>query len=100
MPGECNQCGKCCLHMRRYIIIERSVGENTHYCRCKLTKEQFLVRIAGDDLKKFSDKSYLGKYPDSCPFLREYEEGAFHCVVYGSRPSHCRQFICDSAGKK
>ncbi|WP_324433506.1 YkgJ family cysteine cluster protein [Methanospirillum hungatei] len=94
MAEPCNQCGRCCLHMRRYMVIERSIGESQHFCYFTLTKERFFARIGGDDLVRFRDRESMSRYPDSCPFLRPLENEGFCCTIYSSRPEHCRRFFC------
>lgn len=92
--NTCTRCGKCCMHMRRYMIIERSVGDSQYYCNFSLTKERFLARIGGQDLDLFRDSRIKEQYPDACPFLRVTPD-RFHCTIYASRPSHCKNFMCD-----
>ncbi|HPY59878.1 MAG TPA: YkgJ family cysteine cluster protein [Methanospirillum sp.] len=94
MEESCNQCGKCCLHMRRYMIIERNISDSQYFCHFSLTKERFFARLGGDDLARFRDRDSMSGYPDSCPFLRQLEDESFHCTIYSSRPEHCRKFFC------
>lgn len=94
MPKPCNRCGKCCLHMRRYLVIERSIGDSQHYCTFRLTSQRFLASIGGEDLMFFRDKNGMNAYPDACPFLRLDASGSFICTIYPSRPDHCRSFTC------
>ncbi|PWR73418.1 YkgJ family cysteine cluster protein [Methanospirillum stamsii] len=93
MDKSCTRCGKCCLHMRRYMVIERSIGEAQHYCLFSLTKERFRARIGEDYLTAFRDKDSMNQYPEACPFLRQDQE-SFYCTIYSSRPEHCKKFIC------
>lgn len=93
MDNPCHRCGKCCMHMRRFMLIERSIGDTQHFCRFSLTKERFQARIGGTDLILFRDMGSMGEYPDACPFLRQNEDG-FLCTIYSSRPGHCRNFFC------
>ncbi|MDX8549220.1 YkgJ family cysteine cluster protein [Methanospirillum sp. J.3.6.1-F.2.7.3] len=94
MADPCNRCGKCCLHMRRYMLVERSIGDTQHFCHFILTKERFFARIGGEDLVRFRDSDRMKQYPDSCPFLRPGEDESFHCTIYSFRPDHCRRFFC------
>ena len=94
MEESCNQCGNCCLHMRRYMIIERNISDSQYFCHFSLTKERFFARLGGDDLARFRDRDSMSGYPDSCPFLRQLEDESFHCTIYSSRPEHCRKFFC------
>ncbi|MGV8108071.1 YkgJ family cysteine cluster protein [Methanospirillum purgamenti] len=94
MADPCNRCGKCCLHMRRYMLVERSIGDTQHFCHFTLTKQRFFARIGGEDLVRFRDSDRMKQYPDSCPFLRPGEDESFHCTIYSFRPDHCRRFFC------
>ncbi|HWQ68143.1 MAG TPA: YkgJ family cysteine cluster protein [Methanospirillum sp.] len=95
-PG-CNQCGKCCLSMRQYMVIERVLRESVLSCRCTLTREQFVAHVPAEDLPRFRDQTMSLQFPKACPFLRsdpEGKQGVFSCIVYSSRPGHCRTFLC------
>ncbi|NLW75428.1 MAG: hypothetical protein GXY18_03245 [Methanomicrobiales archaeon] len=94
MADPCNRCGKCCLHMRRYMLVERSIGDTQYFCHFTLTKQRFFARIGGEDLVRFRDSDRMKQYPDSCPFLRPGEDESFHCTIYSFRPDHCRRFFC------
>jgi len=80
--------------MRRYLIIERSIGDSQHFCHFTLTKERFLARLGGEDLARFRDAESMHKYPDACPFLRPGPDESFYCTIYSFRPEHCQRFFC------
>jgi len=94
MADSCTQCGKCCLHMKRYMLIERSIGDSQHFCHFTLTKERFFARIRGEDLVRYQNREGMDQFPDACPFLRPVGNESFCCTIYSSRPEHCRRFFC------
>lgn len=91
--SDCTRCGKCCFHMKPYIVIERSIQGRERYCRCTLSKDRFIARtIPGSD--ENTDDALRSVHPDACPFLRSGPGDQYSCAVYSSRPAHCRAFFC------
>jgi Fe-S-cluster containining protein len=79
--------------MRQYITIG-SRGRGMIRCRCALTKEEFQVQVSSYDAALMNDPALLFKNPKACPFLRTEGQDLYSCIIYQSRPGHCRTFSC------
>ncbi len=91
--SNCTRCGRCCFHMKPYIIIERSISGREHHCRCTLSKDRFFARTAPVHDGE-ADDALRSTHPDACPFLRIGPGDQYTCAAYSSRPAHCRSFFC------
>lgn len=92
--GNCSCCGKCCMNMRPYIITGTRSRDGRILCQCTLTKEQFEATVSDQDMRNMYDRNFLFRYPKACPFLTKGEGEFFSCIIYASRPNHCRLFSC------
>ena len=91
---ECTRCGKCCQNMRPYITVGTRCADGTISCTCSLSRESFQAVISERDLHRMFDRNFSFRYPKACPFLSQEEEDSFTCLIYDSRPVHCRNFRC------
>ena len=92
--NNCTRCGKCCMNMRQYISAENRVPGGKMTCTCSLSRESFTVTVPAEILPRMYDRNFSFRYPKACPFLTEEKEGIFTCLMYESRPDHCRKFLC------
>jgi len=93
MPFECRQCGKCCMYMGDFIVIERQVGPY-EFMGCSVsTGTPFSARIDEDKRHLFSDQSWIRKHPSACPFLRP-SGSRIVCTIHQTNPVQCKAYRC------
>ncbi len=93
MAFECRQCGRCCMYMGDYIVIECQLGPYEFACRSVSTGTPFSARIESDKRHLFADRSWIGKHPSACHFLRPSGERIV-CTIHGTSPAQCRAYRC------
>jgi Fe-S-cluster containining protein len=98
---HCDRCGKCCVSLGPLITIERQLNDRDYYCRCKLANSVFLVHVdpeyCEDIADEYASEDAISSSNEkkSCRFLRKNPRYAgFHCAIYSTRPSVCRDFRC------
>lgn len=81
------------MGMGKYVKITGMMGPGNYAVVHKISGENLFARIEKDfrdDYDPFTDS-----HEDWCPFLSEPDEkGQHHCVIYSTRPSFCKDFIC------
>jgi len=92
------------MGMGKYVKITGMMGPGNYGVLHKISGENLFARIEKDfrdDYDPFTDS-----HEGWCPFLSGPDENGQHrCVIYSSRPSFCKDFICcqgriyDSSGK-
>lgn len=84
------------MGMGKYVKIKGSMGANRYVCVHELSNETVYATV---------EKAYRDDFdPDErdtpeewCPFLQKgEEEGTFVCVIHGTRPAFCNDFVCAS----
>ena len=93
-PDACTRCGKCCLNMRPYISLGVRSRDGRIPCECTLTRERFEVSLSDQDMQQMYDRNFQFRYPKACPFLAKGDGDSFVCIIYHTRPGHCRLFPC------
>jgi hypothetical protein len=92
----CTLCGKCCMGMGKYVKIKGSMGPNKYICVHELSNETVYATVEKPYRDDF-DPDERDTPEEWCPFLSEGEgEETFVCVIHGTRPKFCRDFVCAS----
>ena len=98
---ECDLCGKCCASFGEFIKVERQITAHDYFCRYGITNELFQVHVLPEYADEFADSfeelQDAGKniHHPGCVFTQKNPEGpGFICIIYPSRPTICREFLC------
>jgi len=98
---ECDLCGKCCASFGEFITVERQITAHDYFCRYAITSELFQAHVLPEYADEFADAweemEDEGKdiHHKGCVFTRKNPEGpGFICIIYPSRPTICREFLC------
>jgi len=94
MTFNCRQCGSCCMYMGDYIEIERETGPYEFDCVSVSTGTQFHARVDEDKRALFLEKSWIGKHPRACRFLRPAGDSRIICTVHGTSAVQCKFYRC------
>jgi Fe-S-cluster containining protein len=98
---ECDLCGKCCASFGEFIKVERQITGHDYFCRYEITNELFQAHVVPEFADEFAGT--FEEMPDAgrnthqkgCVFSRKNSGGpGFICVIYPSRPTICREFLC------
>lgn len=98
---ECDLCGKCCASFGEFIKVERQITGHDYFCKYGITNELFQVHILPEFADEFADifeemqDNGNEAHRQGCIFTRKNPEGpGFICIIYPSRPTICREFLC------
>ena len=97
---ECDLCGKCCASFGEFINVERQITAHDYFCRYGITNELFQVHVLPEYADEFADtfeeiQDTGTAYQKGCIFSHKNPDGpGFICMIYPSRPTICREFLC------
>ena len=98
---ECDLCGKCCASFGEFINVERQITDKDYFCRYGITNELFQVHVLPEYADEFTatfeetQDAMKEASKKGCVFTRKNPNGhGFICIVYPSRPTICREFLC------
>jgi len=98
---ECDLCGKCCASFGEFIKVERQITAHDYFCRYGITNELFQAHVLPEYADEFADTfeemqdTGTDANHQGCVFTRKNPEGpGFICIIYPSRPTICREFLC------
>jgi Fe-S-cluster containining protein len=84
------------MGMGKYVKIKGSMGPNKYICVHELTNETVYATVEKPYRDTF-DPDERDTPEEWCPFLAEgEEEETYVCVIHGTRPRFCRDFVCAS----
>jgi len=84
------------MGMGKYVKIKGSMGPNTYISVHELSNETVYATVEKPYRTTF-DPDERDTPEEWCPFLAEgEEEGTYVCVIHGTRPGFCRDFVCAS----
>lgn len=94
MARDCRQCGKCCMSLGDYIVIEEYLGPYKVAACCVSTGTRFIARADKDKQDLFADQTWTRQNPTACPFLRPAHEGRIICSIHECSPVQCKAYRC------
>jgi hypothetical protein len=94
MGFDCQICGRCCMYLGDYIIIEEQTGPYTFNCCCVSSGTDFSAEVDPDKRIFFDDTSFADQNPTACRFLRPLGEGRIGCTIHADSPIQCKYYRC------
>jgi Fe-S-cluster containining protein len=93
MTFNCRQCGKCCMYLGDYIVIERQIGTYTFECESVSTGTPFVAEVDEDKRHLFADTTFPDQNPSACRFLRP-DGDLIRCTIHRDSPAQCKFYRC------
>jgi len=93
MTFDCRQCGKCCMFLGDYIVIEQQLGPFEFECESVSTGTPFTAEVDEDKREIFSDFSFPSANPTACRFLRP-DGDLIRCTIHRDSPAQCKFYRC------
>ncbi|MGA2122443.1 MAG: YkgJ family cysteine cluster protein [Methanoregula sp.] len=93
MVFTCRQCGKCCMYLGDYIVIERQTGPFRFECESVSTGTPFTAEVDEDKREIFQDHSFPEQHPGACRFLRP-DGDLVRCTIHRDSPTQCKFYRC------
>ncbi len=93
MTFDCRQCGKCCMYLGDYIVIEKQLGTFTFSCESVSTGTPFIAEVDMDKREIFSDFTFPEAHPSACRFLRP-DGDLVRCTIHRDSPAQCKFYRC------
>ena len=93
MTFTCRQCGKCCMYLGDYIVVEEQTGPYEFRCESVSTGTPFIAVVDEDKREIFRDHSFPDTYPHACRFLRP-DGDLVRCTIHRDSPAQCKFYRC------
>jgi hypothetical protein len=94
MVFTCRQCGRCCMYLGDYIVIERETGPFTFECESVSTGTPFAAEVDEDKRRIFADYTFPEAHPTACRFLRP-DGDLLRCTIHRDSPAQCKFYRCE-----
>jgi hypothetical protein len=94
MSFTCRQCGRCCVYLGDYIVIERQTGQFSFDCESVSTGTSFTAEVDEDKRRIFRDLTFPEQHPTACRFLRP-DGDLLRCTIHRDSPAQCKFYRCE-----
>jgi hypothetical protein len=94
MVFTCRQCGRCCMYLGDYIVIERQTGPFSFEGESVSTGTPFSAEVDEDKRRIFADLTFPEQHPTACRFLRP-DGDLLRCTIHRDSPAQCKFYRCE-----